>query len=299
MTDKSDEDPNGTWVPLDIDLGSITHQGLVRENNEDRYVVMRFVRSLENLSSNVDESLLGKGYSLSGHLMFVADGMGGMAAGEIASSLALSKLIELMVQTSAWIMGIERERDARIVEARMRKRFFQIDETLKEEAIADPELQGMGTTLTVVATLGSDLVLAHVGDSRAYLLRGTTLTQLTTDHTLAQALVDAGIAKQNDPVVRSMRHVLTAAIGSLGDREPQVERFRLRSGDQVLLCTDGLTETVDDQLIVGVLSEARSAESACQSLVDLALAGGGTDNITVVLARFSAPSANGTRVKQD
>ena len=181
----------------------------------------------------------------------------------------------------------------------MRKRFFQIDETLKEEAIADPELQGMGTTLTVVATLGSDLVLAHVGDSRAYLLRGTTLTQLTTDHTLAQALIDAGIAKQNDQVVRSMRHVLTAAIGSLGDREPQVERFRLRSGDQVLLCTDGLTETVDDQLIVDVLSEARSAESACQSLVDLALAGGGTDNITVVLARFSAPSANGTRVKQD
>jgi len=289
MTNESDEDLNGTWVPLDVELGSITHQGLVRENNEDRYVVMRFGRSLENLSSNVDEALLGKSYSLSGYLMFVADGMGGMAAGEIASSLALSKLVELMVQTPAWIMGLEKERDTRIVKARMRQRFVQIDETLKEEAMADSELQGMGTTLTVVAMLGSDLVLAHVGDSRAYLLRGTTLRQLTIDHTLAQALIDAGVVKQDDPVARSMRHVLTAAIGSLGDREPQVERFRLRSGDQLLLCTDGLTETVDDQIIANALCEARSAESASHSLVDLALAGGGTDNITVVLARFSTP----------
>ena len=93
----------------------------------------------------------------------------------------------------------------------------------------------MGTTLTVAGTLGSDLVIGHIGDSRAYLLRGNTFKQLTTDHTLAQALIDAGVANSDDPAPRSMRHVLTAAIGSLDERiEPQVQRFRLYGGDQLL-----------------------------------------------------------------
>ncbi len=146
----------------------------------------------------------------------------------------------------------------------------------------------MGTTLTVAGTLGNDLVIGHIGDSRAYLLRGTSFKQLTTDHTLAQALIDAGVANFDDPAPRSMRHVLTAAIGSLDERiEPQVQRFRLSSGDQLLLCTDGLTEMVEDDLIASVLREAKSAQTACQNLIDLALGAGGTDNTTVVLARFT------------
>jgi len=110
---------------------------------------------------------------------------------------------------------------------------------------------------------------------------------LTTDHTLAQALIDAGVANRDDPASRSMRHVLTAAVGSLGEQiDPQVQRFELSGGDRLLLCTDGLTEMVDDETIAQVLDEAKSAQGACQDLVDLALAGGGTDNVTVVLAHF-------------
>jgi protein phosphatase len=140
----------------------------------------------------------------------------------------------------------------------------------------------------VAGTLGNDLVLGHVGDSRAYLARGTTFRQLTRDHTLAQALIDAGVANSDDPAPRSMRHVLTAAIGSLDERVvPQVQRFRLFAGDQLLLCTDGLTEMVDDDLIASVLHEAKTAQAACDDLVDLALGAGGSDNITVVLARFT------------
>jgi protein phosphatase len=146
----------------------------------------------------------------------------------------------------------------------------------------------MGTTLTVAATIGSEVVLGHVGDSRAYLLRGDTFRQLTTDHTLAQALIDAGVASSDDPASRSMRHVLTAAIGSLDERiEPQVQRLNLLPGDQLLLCTDGLTEMVTDELIAGVLHESKSVDGACQTLIDLALSGGGSDNVTVALARFS------------
>jgi protein phosphatase len=105
---------------------------------------------------------------------------------------------------------------------------------------------------------------------------------------MAQALIDAGVATSDDPAPRSMRHVLTAAIGSLDDRMmPQVERFRLMAGDQFLLCTDGLTEMVDDEITASVLREAVSAQGACRALIDLALAAGGQDNITIILARFT------------
>ncbi len=113
---------------------------------------------------------------------------------------------------------------------------------------------------------------------------------MTTDHTLAQALIDAGVANRDDPASRSMRHVLTAAVGSLGrEVDPQVQHFKLQEGDRLLLCTDGLTEMVEDAMIADVLSESNSAQTACQNLLDLALAGGGVDNITVVLANFISP----------
>jgi protein phosphatase len=276
------------WAPLDVELGAATHQGHVRENNEDSYLLMRFGRSLERLSTSLDEFLLDENYSLTGYGLLVADGMGGMAAGEVASRMAICKLVELVIDTSDWTLALRQNKDVKTIFQRMTQRFYEIDRTLRDEAKSDPELYGMGTTLTVAGTLGNDLVLGHVGDSRAYLLRGNTFRQLTRDHTLAQALIDAGVANSDDPAPRSMRHVLTAAIGSLDERtEPQVQRFRLVSGDQLLLCTDGLTEMVDDNLIAGVLREAGSAELACTDLVELALAAGGSDNITVVLARFT------------
>ena len=275
------------WSVLEVDLGAASHQGHVRENNEDRYLVIRFGRSLENILTNVDDQFLKRNYVTNGYAMLVADGMGGMAAGEVASSLALTKLVELLVDTSDWVLALQREQDVLTVLERMTKRFRQLDETLRREADRDQTLQGMGTTLTVAAALSDDLIIGHVGDSRAYLLRDGELEQLTTDHTLAQALIDAGVANRDDPASRSMRHVLTAAVGSLGEQvEPQIRRFKLQPGDQLLLCTDGLTETVEDATINQVLREATSAQSACQSLVDLALAGGGVDNITVVVATF-------------
>ena len=277
-----------SWVPLDAEVAAATHQGHIRENNEDSYFLMRFGRSLEKLATNLEEYFLEENYSLTGYGILVADGMGGMAAGDVASRMAICKLIELLIDTSDWTLALKRNKDVKTVFDRMIKRFYEIDRTLKDEAKGDHTLYGMGTTLTVAGTLGNDLVIGHVGDSRAYLLRGDIFKQLTRDHTLAQVLIDAGVANSDDPAPRSMRHVLTAAIGSLDERvEPQVQRFRVRSGDQLLLCTDGLTEMVDDELIASVLREASSAELACKDLIDLALSGGGTDNITAALARFT------------
>ena len=275
------------WAPLEGEVAAATHQGHVRENNEDSYFLMRFGRSLEKLATNLEEYFLEDNYSINGYGMLVADGMGGMAAGDVASRMAICKLIELVIDTSDWTLALKRNKDVKTVLERMTRRFYEIDRTLKEEAKSDHTLYGMGTTLTVAGTLGNDLILGHVGDSRAYLLRGDTFRQLTRDHTLAQMLIDAGVANSDDPAPRSMRHVLTAAIGSLDERiEPQVQRFRLRSDDQLLLCTDGLTEMVDDDLIASVLRESASAQAACENLVDMALGAGGTDNITVAVARF-------------
>ena len=281
------------WTQLDVDVGAVSHQGHIRENNEDSYLVMKFGRSLENVLTNVQDGLLENSYVMNGYGMFVADGMGGLAAGEVASRLALTKLVDLVVETSDWTLTLRRHKDMTTVLERMTERFFQIDEIVKKEADRDVTLRGMGTTLTVAAALGNDLVIGHIGDSRAYLLRDESFKQLTTDHTLAQALIDAGVANPDDPASRSMRHVLTAALGSLGQGEPQVQRFKLSDGDQLLLCTDGLTEMLDDAAIADVLRRAKSSQAACDELVNLALAAGGTDNITVVLTHFTSLDGRG------
>jgi len=287
----SDSDDRQDQFPtvFHVDHGAASHQGHVRDNNEDHYLVMRFGRSLNNLMTNLDESVLEPSYASTGYAMLVADGIGGMPAGEVASRWALARLVELLVETPDWIMRLERPDDITEVLQRLTQRLLKIDETLKEKANWDVSMRGMGTTLTIACTLGSDLIIGHVGDSRAYLLRGNTLKQLTTDHTLAQTLIDAGIAERDDPAPRSMRHVLTAALGSLSGRiEPQIQHLKVLQGDQLLLCTDGLTEMVEDKTLAQALSEAESAQAACENLIDLAIAAGGVDNVTAVVHRFGS-----------
>jgi PPM family protein phosphatase len=271
---------------MEIDVAATTHRGCVRLRNEDHYLVIRFRRSLENISTNLDCGSAQTNYDLTGYGLLVADGLGGRIGGEVASRTALTKLIELIIETPDWIMSFDEHDKVEAVLERMTERFFRIDQTLKQQADDDPSLSGMGTTLTAAATLGNDIIIGHIGDSRAYLYRGNELKQLTRDHTVAQELIDAGLSGA-DPAARSMRHVLTAALGVLGTRsKPEVKRVQLRPHDQILLCTDGLTAMVDDTTIASALSTAESASAACEDLTSLALTAGGRDNVTVVVARF-------------
>lgn len=275
---------------VEVDLAAQSHQGHVRESNEDHYLAIRVTRSLETLLTNLKEGILAKSFDETAYGLLVADGMGGMSGGEVASSAALLKLMELVIQTPDWILKMNQRENADRVLRRMTSRFRQIDEALREQGESDPSLHGMGTTLTVAKSLGADLFIGHIGDSRAYLLRGKRLHQLTRDHTLAQALIETGIAGPDDTVTRAMRHVLTAALGTTGEpTDPEVQRLHLTDGDQLLLCTDGLSEMVTDEGIASELTEANSSAVACQGLINLALAGGGKDNITVVLARYRFP----------
>jgi protein phosphatase len=149
----------------------------------------------------------------------------------------------------------------------------------------------MGTTLTVACSLGPELYLGHVGDSRAYLLRAGVLTRLTRDHTYAQALADCGHISQDEVAAHRLRHVLTRVIGRHGGRvEADVSRVRLADGDRLLLCTDGLHDLVSGETIRDLLAYVGTAAAACDALIDAALRSGGRDNVTVVVAGYRFPA---------
>jgi protein phosphatase len=277
---------------VEVDLAAHSDVGAVRPKNEDQYLAVRAERKLDNVLSSLPTDALPHSYSETAYGMCVADGIGGMPAGGLASILALRKMIDLIVTTPDWIMRMN-PRKAAIVKRRLIDRFHQIDTALRERGERDPRLSGMGTTLTVAMSFSDDLFVANLGDSRAYLLRGSELRQLTRDHTLAQAMIDAGVATESDETVNKMRRVLTAAVGSTAPpTDPDVQRLKLQHGDQLLLATDGLTDYVDAETIASILRDAASADEVCRALIDKALASGSKDNITVLVARYRFPQSN-------
>ena len=277
---------------LQVDLAARSHTGNVRPNNEDHYLVVRFGRTLQTLLTNLPEGQVPNQFEEMGYGMVVADGMGGSAAGEIASQMAISTLVALALDTPDWILGESTPETERVLQ-RMAQRYQRVDAVLNEQAVLDPSRSGMGTTMTLACSLGFQLILAHLGDSRVYLLREGALHQITRDHTLAQAMVDVGMLPRDAAATHRLRHALTRVLGGgKGQAEPEVHRLRLADQDQVLLCTDGLTDMVANVTIGTVLQEAATADQACQTLVELALKQGGKDNVTVVLARYRfAPEA--------
>ena len=222
-------------------------------------------------------------------MMVVADGMGGHAAGEVASRMAISALVSLALDVPDWIFKVDEEH-AREIERRSRTRVQEVGAMLVERGRRDPALRGMGTTLTAARSLGRDLLITHVGDSRAYLLRAGGLHRLTRDHTYAQLLVDTGQLAPGDVADSRHRHVLTNALGgSCEDVQVDTDRLQLEDGDRLLLCSDGLTDLVDDETITSILLEATRSSDACERLVQRALDSGGRDNVTVIVAAYRLP----------
>jgi protein phosphatase len=281
--------PPTNSAKVEVDLGALSHQGLVRPNNEDHYLVARFGRSLETLQTNLPSDQVPTRSDEVGYAMMVADGVGGSAAGEVASQLAITTLVELTVRTPDWIFGTG-ERLSERVERRLAERYRLVDAALREEAEDNPRLHGMGTTMTLAASLGNCLVIGHIGDSRAYLFRDNALHQLTKDHTLVQSLVDAGQVTPEQVAKHPYRHVLTRLLGGQSGRlEGEFRHVELLDGDQLLLCSDGLTDMVNSRDIAAVLAGADTAPKKCDELVERALKNGGKDNVTVVLAAYRIP----------
>jgi protein phosphatase len=223
------------------------------------------------------------------YVMVVVDGMGGHAAGEVASRLTISALVASALQIPDWILRAD-PGHADEIERRARETVQQVGSMLVERGRQDPSLRGMGSTLTAARSYGRELLIVHVGDSRAYLLRSGHLQRLTRDHTYAQMMVDAGLCSPDDVTVSGVRHILTNVLGGAIDEvDVDVDLLPLENGDRLLLCSDGLTDCVDDETIGTTLQRALSSREACARLVQLALDGGGQDNVTVLVASFEFP----------
>jgi protein phosphatase len=272
-----------------LDVEGLTDRGKMRANNEDHFLIASFGRSLVTLKTNMPADLVPRRFDETGFGLVVADGMGGAAAGEVASSLAISTGVNLALNSPKWnLLPTAEEIEENM--ATWRQRFRQIDAVIAQRAEADPALFGMGTTLTVALSVGADLMLYYVGDSRAYLFREGRLHRLTRDHTAAQELADAGEIAQEEVATHRLRHRLTRSLGtSKGEVQAELQHVGLVDGDRLLLCTDGLTDMVPDAKIAEVLGRLERSNEACRALVDLALEAGGRDNVTVVVGRYAIP----------
>ncbi len=212
----------------------------------------------------------------------VADGMGGHVAGEVASATALEPVENLD--------GRIFQDDTSAVTA-LRDAVVAANERVSQLAQQNPDYRGMGTTLTAALVEGRRLHVAHVGDSRAYLLREGHFSQLTDDHTLVQHLVDEGQITREEAAHHPQRSVVTRAIGVSDDVDVDSMSLELVPGDQILLCSDGLTGVVDDEAIARTLTETEDPDAAVARLIELANEAGGPDNITVLLLRYEDPDA--------
>ncbi len=212
------------------------------------------------------------GYA-SPHLLVVADGMGGAAAGEVASSVAVAAL--------ATLDDGEPSGDPLEVFGDAVRR---IEDQLGGLVEAEPRLRGMGTTLTAVVHAEGRLGLVHVGDSRGYLMRGGVLERITRDHTLVQSLIDAGRLSESDAATHPQRNVLTRVLDGAHPTEADLSIREIKAGDRILLCSDGLSGVVSNETIAASLLANDDPQDAVDELVDLALRGGGPDNITCVVA---------------
>jgi protein phosphatase len=259
---------------------AISDVGRVRSNNEDRFLVVRNDRIITPLLTNIDSRQLANVPPQTIWGLGIADGMGGHQAGEVASTLALNLTLQYAQQGLQWYIEIG-EKEAREIVARFELILEAVTREIGKRAEEDPALAGMGTTLTVAVIRNDRLFVYHVGDSRAYLMRAGHLVRVTRDQTLAQDMVDSGVA---DCVVsmQSARHILTQAMGR-GDVTVEVHILTLEDADRLVLATDGLTDGVDDAEVEATASGAEPDE-VCRTLVDKALAAGGRDNVTVIVA---------------
>jgi protein phosphatase len=270
-----------------LDFAAVSDPGKVRSHNEDHYLITRMGRTFGLVATNVPEGSLPDNIDEEAFGMVVADGMGGMAAGEKASLLAIQTGVDLVLNSPMWATRIDEEA-ARQLNLRMREYIRKVDSVVVGEARSDRHLSGMGTTLTIAYIVRTDAFIVHVGDSRAYLHREGRLTQLTRDHTLAQGMADSGAIRPDEVSHHAKRHVLTNFVGGpWSGVEPEFTTIELRHDDFLMLCSDGLNEMVTNDEIAAVLDRSPNADAASKELLSLALDRGGRDNVTILVAKVA------------
>ena len=246
---------------LYLEIGHGTDVGCVRSENEDNYVACR----PDNRQQRKHK----------GYLLLVCDGMGGALGGRTASKIAVEAISETFYRTEA-----RNPTDALVFAVR------EANYRIHERSLADPQLRGMGTTAVALSILGNKAFLAHVGDSRCYLIRNGNISQLTSDHTVVNKMVQDGLLTEDEARNHPEGHILNRSVGVAENVEVDARKpIHLKADDRILLCTDGLTGLVDDKEILEIV-DSNDSQRAVDKLIALAKDRGGHDNITVLVAAF-------------
>ncbi len=264
--------------PVRVSVFGKTDLGRTRDHNEDTFLVADLSTGHASLRPEVRDHMIGP----RGSLFMVADGMGGAAAGEIASQMAVDLIHRHLSAVWATDADVSEERFA----FRMREALELANQHIHNYAKQHAEVRGMGTTATVAGVYGTGLWLAQIGDSRAYLARDGQVSQLTKDQSLMQRLVDAGELTEEEAEQSERRNIILQALGPDPKVKVDLTHQRLQRGDALVICSDGLSSLVRREEIADLLRENADLASACSALIDLANGRGGPDNITVVIARF-------------
>lgn len=247
-----------------------THQGLVRERNEDHW------RAVPELG-----------------LYIVSDGLGGEFAGALASQVVVEALPAMLRERMAGIEDLASPGARKQIKAVLTELSTQIHEQTHGEA----GMEGMGATVVMALVRKGKALIAHMGDSRAYLLRLGRLKPLTKDHSVVRLLVDAGEISLEEAASHPARGQVTRSVGMEGEPLPEARVVAVRPGDRLLLCTDGLTGMVNDEEIQLVLGQEAQPQAACEALVQAALGNGGKDNVTVVVVDLPPDSGDNQSVR--
>jgi len=264
--------------PVRVSVFGKSDLGRTREHNEDTFLVADLSIQNASLQPEVRNHAVGP----KGSLFMVADGMGGAVAGELASQMATDVIYRHL--STVWATDGETSQDR--FAYRMKEALELANHRIFEYAREHPELRGMGTTATVAGVLGDGLWLAQIGDSRAYLARGGEVIQLTKDQSLMQRLVDAGELTQDEADHSERRNIILQALGPDPRVKVDLTHQKLRRGDTLVICSDGLSSQVRREEIGELIETSNGLADLCDALIDLANGRGGPDNITVVVARF-------------
>jgi len=258
-----------------------TDVGRTRDHNEDAFILADLTADVAAVPTEVRRTISGR----KGSLFMVADGMGGAAAGEIASAMAVEAILGDL--RSTWIAGDTN--DAESFVRAIKQATKSANEKIHSYATAHPEYRGMGTTATIAGLLGDTLYLAQVGDSRAYIVRNGVARQITKDQSLMQKLIEAGELTEEEAKLSERRNIILQALGPEPYIKVDLTHQTVRRGDTLVLCSDGLSGQVTKEEIAMVVTDEPDVATACKLLVERANFAGGPDNITVIVARFDGP----------
>ena len=257
--------------------------GLKRPHNEDHFVVASLRKAIDLRQTNLsDQSVFDAAQGPRAQLFVVADGVGGVAGGAVASSTAVSTLVEYLSHVAGCFNTSDTDREHDFL-AQLERSVLQAHTRIRGSI--EKDRNGPATTLTMVTLVWPRAYLVHVGDSRAMYLHHGRLRPLTRDQTMGEAMVDAGAMTEEEAARSRLSSTLYSALGAR-DMMPSVGLVDFVPGDVLMICSDGLTKHVADERIAAILGEPTTAEAMAKKLVAEALAGGGSDNVTVVVARM-------------